>query len=326
MQEKIRWGILGPGNIARKFAAGLVDEPGSQLVAVGSRSKERAETFAEEFGTPNRHDSYEALAADPEVDAIYIATPHSSHMEHTLLCLEAGKAVLCEKPFAINAEQSRRMIDAARAKGVFLMEAMWTRFLPLVKEVRRRVANGDIGELRMLSADFGFRCGPNPEGRLMNPGLGGGGLLDVGIYPITLAYLLLGKPREISSKAHIGATGVDEQAAILLKWSAGELALLHTAVRTMTPMEAFLLGTEGRIHMLRPWWRGTKYGLAAGDEEQVFEAPFEGNGYQYEAAEVANCLREGKTESEAVPLDETLEIMEILDTCRAQWGLKYPME
>ena len=216
MTDTLRWGILATGSIAHKFATGIAALDDAEIVAVGSRSREGADKFADEFDIPDRHDSYEALAADPDVDAIYIATPHSLHKENMLTCLAAGKAVLCEKPFAINAREAREAIDFARERGIFLMEAMWTRYIPLMVEVRRMVADGMIGDLRMITGDFGYRAGFNAERRTFNPALGGGALLDVGIYPLSLASMLLGKPQRIASMAELGETGVDEQSAMIL--------------------------------------------------------------------------------------------------------------
>ncbi|KPK82932.1 MAG: dehydrogenase [Phycisphaerae bacterium SM23_33] len=326
MAEKIRWGILGPGKIARKFAEGLKSVPEAELAAVGSRSQERAEAFAEDFNIPRRHGSYAALAADEQVDAIYVATPHAMHKDSAICCLQAGKAVLCEKPFAINAAQAREVIQFARKKKLFLMEAMWTRFLPYIVKLRELLADGAIGQVRMVCGDFGFRAGFDPKSRLFDPNLGGGGLLDVGVYPVSLASMILGEPSEVAALAELGRTGVDEQAAFVLKCPTGQLAVLFTGVRTLTPMEATIMGTDGYIRLHSPWWRGMTLSVHAGGKEQVHELPHEGNGYNYEAAEVGRCLREGKLESQVMPLDETLSVMRTLDRIRAQWGLKYPME
>lgn len=324
--QPLRWGILGLGNIARQFATGLQALDDAQLVAVGSRTQEKADKFGAEFSAAHRHASYEALVQDQDVDAIYIATPHSSHAEDALLCLDAGKAVLCEKPFTINAAQAERVIQRAREKQVFCMEAMWSRFLPLMSRLRETLAQGAIGEARMLHADFGFRAGVNPESRLFNPALGGGGLLDVGVYPISLASLLFGTPDQVTGLAHIGETGVDEQAGMVLRYDGGRLAVLSTGVTINTPQEAFILGTNGRIKIHAPWWKPSAMTVSANGKDDEVSAPFEANGYQFEAQEVARCLRAGKTESDLLPLDETLQVMRTMDTLRAQWGLKYPME
>ena len=287
MSDTIRWGILGTGSIAKQFARGLKTAKGAALTAVGSRAQQTADAFGDEFEVPRRHADYATLANDDEVDAIYVATPHSFHKENALLCLKAGKAVLCEKPFAINAAQAQEMIDAARAENRFLMEAMWTRFIPLIVKAREMIEDGAIGEVRMLSADFGFRAGWDPENRLFDPEFGGGALLDVGVYNVSLASMILGPPLGIATLAHLGETGVDEQAATILSYEHGRLATLYTAVRTTTPHEAVIMGAEGWIRIHAPYWKATKMSVwRSGKDEQLVEIPFEGNGYNYEAEEV----------------------------------------
>ncbi|HXF63813.1 MAG TPA: Gfo/Idh/MocA family oxidoreductase [Caldilineaceae bacterium] len=327
MTDVLRWGILGTGNIASQFATGLQALPDARLVAVGSRSQATADAFGDRFNAPHRHASYAGVAADPEVDAVYIATPHHLHIENMLLCLEAGKAVLCEKPFTINAAQARAAIALARRKGVFLMEAMWTRFMPLMVELRRLLAEQAIGEVRMVTADFGFRTKFNPASRLFDPNMGGGALLDVGVYPVSLAFMVLGRPNQVVSLAELGKTGVDEQGAMVFGYPRGQLAVLHTAIGTRSPNEAIIMGAEGWIRIHPRWWYPTTMTIdRPGQPPEQREVPYEGNGYNYEADEVHRCLRAGKLESDIMPLDETLAIMETLDAIRAQWGLRYPME
>ena len=328
MTDKVRWGILGTGNIAKQLARGLAVLPDAVLLAVGSRSQENADGFGEQFDVARRYASYADLANDPDVEVVYVATPHSLHRENSLLCLQAGKAVLCEKPFAINATEAREVVALARERQLFVMEAMWTRFLPVMGRVRELLAGGVIGDVRLVTADFGFRTSFNPQGRLFNPELGGGGLLDVGIYPVSLAAMVFGpRPTRVSSMAHLGETGVDEQAAMILGYEQGQLAILSSAVRTRTPQEAFLMGTQGWIRIHTPWWMPTALTVSIqGQEDQTETLPFEGNGYNYEAAEVMACLRAGRLESDVIPLDETLAVMETLDQIRGQWGLRYPME
>jgi predicted dehydrogenase len=262
------------------------------------------------------------MISDPEVDVVYVATPHPFHKEHTLLCLEGGKAVLCEKPMAVHAGQVREMVAAARENGLLLMEAMWSRFNPVLVQVQQWLAEGRIGEVRMLTADFGFRTGWNPEGRLLNPALAGGALLDVGVYVVSLASLVFGgAPEQVQATAHIGETGVDEQTAMVLKYKGGGLALLACAIRTATPHAARIDGTEGAIEVPRFWHPTTAWLVRPGQE------PIEATGalgYHYEAAEVMACLREGRTESEVMPLDESISIAETMDQVRAQIGLIYP--
>lgn len=325
--KPIRWGIIGPGRIARKFAIGLQSVPDAKLVAVGARALGRAEAFASEFGTARAHGSYEALAADPEVDVVYVATPHPMHHQPALLCLKAQKGVLCEKPFTLNEREARELVECARREKVFLMEAMWSRFLPTMVQVREWLARGLIGDPRMVVADFGFRTDWNPEGRALNPALGGGALLDVGIYPLALAAMVLGgPPLKVTGQCHLGDTGVDEQSAMLLAYKGGALAVLTCAVRTQTPHEARILGTEGSIY-LPDFWHGIEATLTlAGKEPERVIPERVGNGYNYEAVEVGRCLRAGLKESPLMPLDETVMTMRIMDELRRQWGLVYPQE
>lgn len=323
----LRWGILGPGNIANRFCNDVKALPDHQLAAVGSRDQAKADAFADKFGVINRHNSYEALVSDPTVDVVYVATPHNFHKEHALLALRAGKAVLVEKPFTINAREAEEVVKEARQRGLFLMEGMWTRFFPAMAKLRELVQAKAIGETQMLYADFGFRAGFNPKSRAFDPALGGGGLMDVGIYPVSLSAMLFGTPNRTSAMANLGETKVDEEAAMLLGHAGGQIAVLSTGVRVNTPQEATLVGTDGKIHLSAPWWRPSKLTvLANGKEPEVFEFPRTGEGFQYEAQHVAECLRAGKTESDILPLDETVSIMRTLDTLRAQMGVKYPMD
>ena len=327
MNNKIRWGVLGTGKIARQFAAGLKHLSDATLMAVGSRSADSANAFGEQFAVAHRHASYEGLVSDPDVDVIYVATPHGCHQENTLLALTAGKAVLCEKPFTINAREAEQAIAFARTKKLFLMEAMWTRCFPLMENLRGLLAAKTIGEVRMLTADFGFRAEHHEEERLFSPAAGGGALLDVGVYPVSLASMIFGAPTRIVSQAQLGQTGVDEEAAIILSHAQGQLAVLSTAIRLETPQEAIIMGTAGRIRIHSPWWRPAAMTLSReGRSDELMEFPFAGNGYQFEATEVMDCLRTGKLESRLMPLDETLSIMRTLDAIRAQWGLKYPID
>jgi dihydrodiol dehydrogenase / D-xylose 1-dehydrogenase (NADP) len=327
MTDPIRWGILGTGNIAKQFARGLTSVDDAQLIAVGSRAVETADTFGDEFDVAHRHASYEALVADAEVDAIYISTPHPFHKDNSILCLQNDKAVLCEKPFTVNAGEAAAVVDVARAQKCFLMEAMWTRFVPAVVRLRQLLADGAIGEVRMIQADFGFRAGVNPEGRLFNLALGGGALLDVGIYSLSFASMILGSaPSQVVSTADIGETGVDEQSAFLLRYAGGEIAVLSCAVRTSTAIDVRIFGTEGSISVGSPFFKSESLTIKRGSEETREEFPLDGNGYNYEAIEVGRCLREGRIESDVMLLDETLALMKLLDTIREPWGLKYPSD
>lgn len=327
MSQTVRWGILGPGRIAKKFALGLKDSPGAQLLAVGSRSAERAQAFGEQFSAPRRYGSYEQLVADADLDAVYVATPHPKHAEHAAMCLEAGKAVLCEKPFTVNAAQAERLIAVARRKKVFLMEAMWTRFLPSIVRLRQLLAEKVIGEVRLLTAELGFRADLNPQSRLFDPNLAGGALLDVGVYCVSFAHMAMGTPDRVAALADMGTTGVDEQAGVVLGHSGGRLSMLTAAIRTNTPHEAWVYGTEGHIHLHHPWWRGGRLTVQRdGQPAEEINLPVVGNGSNYQTDEVARCLAAGKLESDVMPLDESLAAVRTLDRIRAQWGLKYPVE
>ncbi len=327
INRPIRWGILGTGAIAAAFATALRQVTDATLFAVGSRSQTSADDFAQTHDVGRAFASYAELAADPDVDVVYIASPHTAHFEHTMLCLGAGKHVLCEKPFALNSTQTEQMVALAKHNGLFLMEAMWMRFIPLIIELRRRVDAGEIGPVRMIQADFGFRATRNPHSRLFNPELAGGALLDLGIYPLAFSALLLGAPTEITSLANIGTTGVDEQSAYVLKHEGGELSVLASALRTQTSMSAWVYGTDGRIHLPKQFWRAKEMVLYRNEmETESIHLPYAGNGYQFEAQEVVDCLRAGKTESEIMPLRDSEALMGTMDTIRRQWGLKCPNE
>jgi predicted dehydrogenase len=325
--EKIRWGILGTGRIAGDFAAGLQSLPDADLVAVGSRSAGAAADFAARFGASRQHESYEALANDPEVDVVYIATPHALHRANARLCLDAGKPVLCEKPFTLNAAQARDLVDLAYQRRLFLMEAMWTRFLPALVEVRRLVDEGAIGDVQFLTADFGFRKDYDPRHRLFDPALGGGALLDVGVYLASLASLFFGPPSQIRSLAQIGASGIDERAALLFGYDGGRFAQLTAAITAATPQEATIVGAAGSIKLHPLWWRVSRITFSPnGGQPETIDRPYVGNGYCHEAAEAMRCLRAGGLESPMMPLAETIAIVETLDQVRAEWGLRYPGE
>jgi predicted dehydrogenase len=325
--SRVRWGILGPGSIANSLAKGVAALPDAEVIAVGSRDQAKANVFADKYGIPNRYGSYQELVDDPEVDVVYVATPHPFHAEHTLLALNARKAVLCEKPFTINERELEHVVRVAREKKLFLMEAMWTRFFPVMVKVRELIKGGAIGDVRMVQADFGFRTSVNEEGRLFNRALGGGALLDVGVYTVSFAQMILGTPDRMTGLATIGETEVDEQSAFILGFPSGALAVLSTAIRTNTPHIATVIGTDGTITVPTNWWKPNRLVLArSGQPEETIDLPANEAGFVYEAEEVGRCLRAGKLESEAMPLDDSLSIMRTMDTLRAQWGLKYPVE
>ncbi len=316
--KKFTWGILGIGKIAHKFAADLALLPNAQLYACGSRSAERAQAFARQYGALNYFGSYEALAACPEIDIVYIATPHASHCEAALLCMEQGKAVLCEKPLALNHSEAQRMADAARNNGVFLMEALWTRFLPPTLQVLEWIQQGVIGNIQAVKADFGFPAPFDPKGRLFDPALGGGALLDIGIYPAFLALLVLGVPQRLEAVSSFGPTGVDEDTGMLFEYASGALAHLHANIRYQTGTEAFIYGDRGLIHMHSRWHHTRQLTRTPVEgSPTVLNYDYPGYGYQYEAAEVMRCLEAGWKESPLLPLAFSLELAEILDGIRA---------
>jgi predicted dehydrogenase len=339
--QQIRWGILSTGFIANLFAEGLTALDDATLIAVGSRGQASASAFGDKWNVPHRHASYEALAKDPDVEVIYVAPPHPFHYENTLMCLNAGKHVLVEKPFAMNARQAQEMIDLARKKGLFLMEAMWTRHLPAMVQLRKWIADGEIGDVELVRAHFSFMADFNPQSRLFAPELGGGALLDAGIYPISFAHMILGTPKTVSSTASLGKTGTDDRSSYLFGYDGGKTALLSSGVRLAVPVEAHVFGTKGYIKVHEPWLNPRVVTLAklsapGSDsmliydgilfDNQTVHPPTRGNGYNYEAVEVGQCIRAGKHESAILPLAETLAIMETLDKIRSQWNLTYPNE
>lgn len=257
MCTSFHWGLIGLGKIAHKFARDLALLPEARLYAVASRSQEKADRFAAEYGAAEAYGNYGELLSCPELDAVYIATPHSLHLENSLMCLESGLPVLCEKPLALNGGQVEKVIHKAREKEVFLMEALWTRFHPSTRKVLELIEQAAIGEVLSVRADFGFRADFDPRSRLFDPALGGGALLDIGIYPVFLAYLLLGPDPEISARAVYGATGVDEECGITFRYPGGQMAHLHCSFRAHTRTEAFIYGTEGTIQLLPRWHEPT---------------------------------------------------------------------
>ncbi|WP_250447947.1 Gfo/Idh/MocA family protein [Actinotalea sp. C106] len=323
----IRWGVLGPGGIARTFARAVRDHTSSRIVAVGSRSEERAAAFASEFRVPTVHGSYEELVADPAVEAVYVASPHSEHRAHALLAIAAGKHVLVEKSFARNAAEAQEVVDAARAAGVFVMEAMWTRFLPHVVALRSVLERGEIGEVVSLLADHGQAFGHLPTThRLHNPELAGGALLDLGVYPVSFAHDILGVPDSVQALGSLTPAGVDGQISIALGYGDRVQASLHTTLWSRTATTAVLGGTAGRIEIEGAFYRPTRFTVVRDDgSTATFEQPVDG-GFQYQAAEVARRIAAGETESPVITLDNTLEVMRTMDEIRRQVGVRYPGE
>ncbi|HEY9100921.1 Gfo/Idh/MocA family oxidoreductase [Chitinimonas sp.] len=326
MQQAIRWGILGTGGIARQLAIAVNDTEGAVLQAVASRSGPQAARFAAEHGSRSHYPSYAELVADPQVEVVYIATPHAQHYAAVMLCLEAGKAVLCEKPFTLNAREARQAITYAKARGLFLMEAMWTRFIPAIREAEAMVARGEIGRVHAVQADFGFHHPFEPAHRLYDPALGGGALLDIGIYPLALGQLFLGPVASTNAQAELGQSGVDEQTAFSLQHAGGGMTGGFCSLRAQTPWEATLMGERGSIRLHSPFFKPERLTLTRDGVSTTSEYPHRGNGYGYEVEEVNRCLRAGLCESPRMPWADTLISMDALDTIRAQIGLRYPGE
>ncbi|MCU0513133.1 MAG: Gfo/Idh/MocA family oxidoreductase [Anaerolineae bacterium] len=326
--DTIRWGIVGTGKIARQFAKGLEFVEDARLVAVGSRQAETAAAFGELFRVPQQFASYEELVACADVDVVYIATPHTLHYELMRLCLEAGKHVLCEKPFTLNAPQAREVVALARRRRLFLMEAMWMRFIPAVIQARRWITTGAIGNIRLIQASLCFRAPFDQDHRLFNPHLGGGALLDAGIYPLSLTTMLMGAmPDSMMSRASLGTTGVDEHNVLVPSYKSGAIGLLTSAIRTYQPMTALIAGETGTITLHEPFYKAERVTLTRpGHSEETRFFPHKGNGYEYEIMEVHACLRAEKTESAIMPLDESVSLMNVMDGLRATWGLRYPGE
>ncbi len=325
MKNKIRWGIVGTGHISKKFATALALLSEAELVAVASRNMETAKEFAEKYNIPKAYASNEELANDPEIDVIYIGTPHTFHFENSIMCMRKGKAVLCEKAFAMNAAEAREMVRVAREENVFLMEAMITRQVPLVQKVLRWISDGRIGEPRMVRASRCARGEFKPGARQLNPELGGGSLLDVGVYVISFASMIFQKPpTEAIGLSHIGDWGSDEQGVAVLKYDNGEIADLSFALRTAAVNEAYVFGTEGYIKLDDVFAVPTKASLFINKKEvETIEEPIVGNALNYEAEEVMRCLKLGLKESPHMPLDESIQIMEIMDKIRKPWELVY---
>lgn len=319
------WGIIGPGKIAHKFAQDLQKLPNARLHAVASRSLDRAQAFGETYGASHYFGAYQEIVNCPDLDVVYIATPHTGHFENTLLCLRHKIPVLCEKPLAVNLRQVQRMILAAQQSQTFLMEAIWTRFLPTHLKMWELIQQGAIGKVLSVKADFGFKANFNPDGRLFNKALAGGALLDIGIYPVFLAMNVLGKPDEILAMGHIGSTGVDEEVGVLFKYKEGQTAHLHSTIRSDTKTEAFIYGSSGTIYLHTRWHEPSTMSLLQTGQTPVhFKFAYKTHGYSYEAEEVMRCLEAGKIESEYLPLQFSADLMDVLFSIRHQIGLVYP--
>ena len=326
MTQPIRWGIIGTGGIARAFATALMQTPLAVLAAVGSRSIESARAFGSDFGNPASYGSYQELADAPGIDIIYIGTPHPMHAENAMMALRGGKAVLCEKPFTMNLREAAPVVALAREKQLFLMEAMWTRFMPALAEVRRIVASGEIGQVRQVHADFGFAATQDPEHRVNKRELGGGALLDLGIYPLSISCALLGPVESVQAQAFLSDGGIDHSTGFAMKHASGALSLCSCSLRARTPCELTVSGALGSVRMNAMFHLAESVTVKTGQGSRTIATPYLGNGYVHEAIEAGRCLREGLIESPHMLHAETLSQMRLLDTLRAQIGLAYPAD
>ena len=327
MARKIGWGILATGWIAELFVKDLI-LTGHSVVAVGSRMQESADRFAETFGIAKAHGSYEALVADPDVDIIYIATPHPQHAAAAKLALNAGRHVLVEKAFTINAAEAAEIVDLAAAKQLVVLEAMWTRFLPHMRRIRAVIAAGTIGDIRSVTADHRQKLPDDPTHRLNALELGGGALLDLGIYPISFVWDMLGRPSSIKATATFRDTGADAQVATIFHYPSGAVATTLSSSDSAGPNRAAVVGTKGRIEIDRVWYAPTTFRVYDNDNVVVetFDGSVEGRGMQFQAEEAERLIAGGLTAGEIMPPSQSVEIMRVLDEVRAQIGLRYPGE
>ncbi|MEV6262884.1 Gfo/Idh/MocA family oxidoreductase [Streptomyces sp. NPDC051784] len=332
MTGTVRWGVLATGGIAATFTGDLLamKDPGAEVVAVASRTEPSARAFAERFGIARAYGSWAELVADETVDVVYVATPHSAHREAAGLALEAGKHVLCEKAFTLNEREARELVDLARERGLFLMEAMWTYCNPVIRRMTELVRDGAIGEIRTVRADFGFAGTFGAEHRLRDPALGGGALLDLGVYPVSFAHLLLGEPDRVQADALLSPEGVDLNTGMLLGWNSGATALLACSITGDLPTAASVTGTAGRIEFPHGFFHPDHFILhrPGHEPEKVVSGPGPQGltGMQYEAAEVTRALLAGETESPLVPLEGSLAVMRTLDAVRDRIGVRYPAD
>lgn len=326
MGQPVRWGIVGLGNIAAKFAGDLSLVPDAELHAVASRDRAKSRSFAQRYDAKKAYDDYMDLFEDPGVDVVYIASPHSFHKSHTLAAIGAGKHVLCEKPLGINAAEVREMCDAASEKGCFLMEALWSRFNPCIHEVWEMVRKGRLGPVSILRADFAFPAlDRDPSGRLLNPGLAGGSLLDIGIYPVFLAYLILGVPERIRVAARFHTTGVEKQIGMLFDYPDG-LAVLYSGLTSHSEMRAELGCRDGTIYLNPRWHETASYTVQMGDTTREVKRTPEGAGYVHEITEVHQCLAEGMLQSRLWSWSDSQALHDLLDRIREQAGIDFPGE
>ena len=323
----IRWGILGAGGIADIVGSDIARSPGSEIVAVAARDAARAAAFAAARGIPRSYGSYAELVADADVDVVYIATTHAHHLEHALLALQAGKPVLIEKAFTLNARDARVVVAEARARNLFCMEAMWTRLNPLIRRAVALTAAGEIGDVLGVRADLSNLFPYDPVHRLYDLAAGGGALLDLGVYPATVVWMFLGRPDEVQAFGTLAPTGADLTVTQQWRYDRGPIAQLFCTAAGPSPFGGLINGSAGWISIEPRLHRPQRIVVHRGDDTEVIEAePIPGNGYLLEVQEVERCLNEGRTESEYIPLDETVEILEVLDEVRRQIGVRYPAD
>lgn len=326
MNDTVGWGILGPGKIAQSFVNDLNLVDGGRLVAAASRNLGRAQTFAKEYGAEQAFGSYEELFTCDEVDVIYIATPHTGHMEWAIKAMQAGKHVLCEKPLGINLAEVQQMIAVAKENNVFLMEALWSRFNPSIQKVKQLVDKGDLGNVSYLHADFAFYALDRDQGgRILNPDLAGGSILDIGIYPIFLAYLILGKPQSIQSTSNFHKTGAEIQTSMIFDYEDAQ-AVLYSGLTSKSSMRAEIQGSDGSIFIDPRWHETQGFCIEKGDSEERHDLPTIGKGYSYEIEEVHDCLKKGKLQSDLWNHQNSIDLINLLDEVRRQSGVVFPFE
>jgi predicted dehydrogenase len=321
---KVKWGIIGLGNIAHQFANDLLLIEEAQLDAVASRNLEKAEEFAKNYNCKKAYASYDAIMNDDEIDILYIATPHDSHAVLTIKALQNNKHVLCEKPIALNYNDALQMINASKATNNFFMEAFWTRFNPSFQETFSKIKNGEIGDVKYINADFAFQAEKLEGNRMTDIKLGGGSLLDIGVYPLFLSYVLLGIPTEILAKSNFHETGADLQTSMILQYDNAQ-AILHSSFVSLSEMKATINGTKGRIDLNPLWFEAQSYTLIKNNQKTKFKLPTKGKGYTYEIEECHWCIKENRIESEFWSHQNSLELIKIVDEVRNQIGLEYPL-
>jgi predicted dehydrogenase len=327
VNDPFRWGIIGPGRIAHKFADALPVVSDGLLHAVASRNIKRAEAFAKKHNAPKSYGSYDEIVLDPDVDAVYIATPHPVHYENSKLCLLAGKPVLCEKPLTVNAAEAEQLIDVARLNEVFLMEALWSRYLPVQLQVRSWLDEERIGEVKLITSTFGISVSPNPEDRMFNPELAGGALLDLGVYNIAISQWVMGvDPISFAAQGYLGETNVDYLTTVNLLYEGGAASQFTCSMIVSNTNDMFIYGTEGHIRVHPSFWNTTRATLVTKDDELTVNLPFAKNGFEYQIKEAMNCIRNGLLESTGMPHAQTLANMQLMDNIRAEIGLRYPFE